>query len=158
MSLSKTSPTFCVFCYRNNNSLVNNESKNTSIKRFVKLVGRFVYTGKHNRLCDSIEEIFALEIPCDNLWNSCEDCKLIIESFCETYHELKCLEMKLEWKLDKLGKIIKQANMVPSRLSQVNKVLDEFFKNDKENREKCHRSMNKFRKSISKAGKFKEKS
>ncbi len=154
MFSSKTSSSFCVFCYRSNTTSVNKINKDVLIKSFVKFVNRFVGSDKQNNIFNRVKETFASEIPSDNLLNSCDECKLIVKSFCEGYHELKCLEMQLEWKLDKLGRIIQLANLVPSRLSHVKRVFNDVSKQDQDAGQKSHRTMIKFRRAITKASKL----
>lgn len=153
MSLLRKTFSVCVFCYRNSTSPANTTNTGLLIKRFVKFVDRFVYNGKDNKLFKQTEMVMA-EIPSDNLLNSCEDCKSLLESFCEDYHKIKCLELQLDWKLSKLGKIIKLASLVPSRRSVLNKHLDDIFVHDKDVKERSFKSIKIFRKTVTKAGKL----
>lgn len=92
MSLLDKSSSFCVFCYRSNTSPVHTTNKGVLIKRFVKIVDRFVYNGKQNQLFKQTEVVMS-QIPSDNLLISCEDCKSLVERFFEDYHKIKCLEL-----------------------------------------------------------------
>lgn len=53
----------------------------------------------------------------------CENCGVIVDSFCEVFRQLKTLQLQLEWKLESVVDIMNLANRVPSRLARVRKAL-----------------------------------
>ncbi len=48
----------------------------------------------------------------DSSFSSCENCETIITQFSYLYHEMKCLELQLFWKLESLGKVMNLADEV----------------------------------------------
>ncbi len=48
-------------------------------------------------------------------FGSCQDCEMISTQVLDVYHDLKCFELRLFWKLETLGKVMKLADKVPSR-------------------------------------------
>ncbi|CAL8130022.1 unnamed protein product [Orchesella dallaii] len=104
----------CIFCYRerslgcSNNVNHNEELGNRiTLNRFVELAKRLLNTNlpPHDTGAKHGNGIFG----------TCEDCKFVVDSFCKLYHEWKCLELEVEWRLNKLCNVMKCADRVSSR-------------------------------------------
>lgn len=74
--------------------------------------------------------------------------------FFETFHLFKSLELKLNWKLDKLKEKISYANKVPSRWVNVRTALEKFHMNDPSKTLTSQSTIRQFRETIVKAGNF----
>lgn len=124
MNLSDTEECshLCLFCLRkactfgNSNILKENLLK---IKAFTNMLDRFVRcsTKEREKLVEQLDMEYIL-LSC------CNDCLILINGFCEYYHQFKCLELELEWKIWKLVRIMTLANKVPSRIIQLNNALE----------------------------------
>ncbi|CAL8130016.1 unnamed protein product [Orchesella dallaii] len=116
----------CTFCYRDNSSAsvsragkvnCDNGNKKEILDRFFKFTQRY-FGSSFQSTNGGIQggrdgDQIVLE--------ACADCFCEVETFCKLYHEWKCLEMKLEWKLKKLNSVIEGADKVARFGSGINK-------------------------------------
>lgn len=149
--MSSLSPQhICLLCNRSNDFLSCTTDSSGNIGKFIKFFQRFTEIGY-------FEKYFSHEKLLDNdfgaLVNTCEECSLVIDQFCEIYHQLKCFEIQLEWKLNKLVEVVKLGVKVSPRISSLDKVLEERFKNDLPKISKKHELLMPFRQYIIKTGK-----
>jgi len=95
----------CTFCLRQSAEEADdwNGTRNFAVlKQFIKGVER--YFGKEiSKECGS------------ELVEACQDCVILIKSFCDLYHDWKVLEMKMEWELRRLMNVMNSADKVRSR-------------------------------------------
>ncbi len=146
---SNASSLFCLFCYRTFDHSVKTEESSKDVQKFVRFLNRFVK-------CRDIEQC---TFP-DNLQaihtflRYCNSCKKTIDKFCEIYHNLKLLELKLDLKLNRLVDKIDHANKIPTRWLSLNKILEEVFPNDKERQAECQNGIRSLRQNVVKAGTF----
>ncbi|CAL8130020.1 unnamed protein product [Orchesella dallaii] len=119
----------CIFCYRDSslycsNNVNDNEElgNRITLNRFVKLAERWLKTNLP--LHDTVAE------HGNGIFGTCEDCKFVVDSFCKLYHEWKCLELEVEWRLQKLCSVMKCADRVSSRKQR----LDSKFNSSEEGR------------------------
>lgn len=124
MSKYAISTRFCLLCYKSVSSPSNTAKTTYSINKFIKFVNRFTEQKTNDNLYGLLED--------SKLVECCTTCNFIIESFCENYNQLKILELKLDFMLDCLVDKINYANKVPARWKHVNRLLEEFFLNDLE--------------------------
>ncbi|CAL8130024.1 unnamed protein product [Orchesella dallaii] len=107
----------CTFCYCDNPSVSVSEAgklncetnREEILNQFLKLTQRYFgssFQSKRSRI--GIQgrdgDKFVL--------NACSDCLCEVETFCKLYHEWKCLEMEMEWRLRKLSSVIDSTNAV----------------------------------------------
>jgi len=122
MASLENSVLVCVFCYRNSNRSIKELAESTSFYLFLKLVGRF--NGDKDAKLEKQLQLSLLDgLSLFDTLGCCEGCTLQVNGFCDTYRQFKCLEMKLEWEINKLVSIMKLANRVPSRVARVIKAL-----------------------------------
>ncbi len=97
----------CIFCYKSISPEYYNESgQNTEIvNRFCANLSKLVD-------CKGINKKRTMSSSLSSSWNSCEDYETIITKFSSIYHEMKCLELELFWKLEILGKLMNLADEV----------------------------------------------
>ncbi len=62
----------------------------------------------------------------------CQDCSHLVENICKLYHEMKRIELEVDWKVRQLKHIAAFAMRAPTRL----KVFKEKFNNSGDNRDK----------------------
>lgn len=121
VSLEK-SARFCVFCYRSGNHSTKTLAESKNLNLFIKLIERFNGQSDTKHKTEmQLDQL--LQLSLSNLLGCCEGCLVTVNGFCDIYHQFKSLEMQLEWKIDRLVNTIKLANRVPSRISQVIKML-----------------------------------
>lgn len=115
MTLTKTTIKLCTFCYKS----VPDDYKNkgNKVNQFCELLRRFV---SDYRLKTSNVSM------CASLLECCKDCEYLVNEFCEVYHQIKCLELQLYFKLKTLEEVMKMADRVPARL----KLVKQFFEGD----------------------------
>ncbi len=151
MSMLRTSTRFCLLCYKSTDSSVQTEVPSDSIKIFTKVLNRLTKTYDtdkclyENKLLDKINDL-------DRLLVFCTKCQQTILEICKTFHTIKTLELKLDWKLDKLKDKISYANKVPSRWVNVSKTFDELCQNDTSKKLDTQNSIREFRKNVVNAG------
>ncbi|CAL8130046.1 unnamed protein product [Orchesella dallaii] len=139
----------CLFCYRDSSSLpfeVNGNSDaglkgKGNLDKFVELAQRWLETNLplHSNGNGGKEEE-KQEPKAKEGFAACENCLFAVNSFCKLYHEWKCLELEVEWRLSKLCNVIKQADRVRSRKQR----LETNFKGSEEGR-KFIENVTKFR-------------
>lgn len=108
MDITKLSNQLCIYCYKpaaftEDNELNKTENEHTIHKQFLKFLFRIL------NLYDST-------FSKAQFTNCCSDCLGILKTFCDLYHQIKCIELKLNWQVDKLLNVIRWADRVPSRL------------------------------------------
>ncbi|CAL8098735.1 unnamed protein product [Orchesella dallaii] len=119
----------CSFCCKEQPSMVSySEEDGVDLRRFFKLLERlsgFHETEKHR------DRNLAVK--------TCVNCLLIMKSFCDMYHEWKCLEMKLDSELTKLRNVMKKNSQSKQMLgikfcekNQNSQLITEFRKDFKE--------------------------
>lgn len=54
----------------------------------------------------------------------CIDCSRIIKCICDYFHEIKCLELKLLWRLHTLQNVMKSGGRVPARIRVLKDVCE----------------------------------
>lgn len=79
------------------------------VKLFLKLVYRYV-SPVNQQENKSITKIARF---------CCTSCLGNVKSFNQLYHEMECLKLKLDWKLEKFKNRIEYANRVPSRFHRI---------------------------------------
>ncbi|CAL8098598.1 unnamed protein product [Orchesella dallaii] len=97
----------CSFCYQNvdeDENVLEKEEANEVLSKFRKLVSRCFAMGRKRE-----EEFSQVKLE------SCPDCLTIVTSFCDLYHQLKCLELEVEWRLSRLKKVMSLADGVEFR-------------------------------------------
>ncbi|CAL8130028.1 unnamed protein product [Orchesella dallaii] len=101
----------CIFCYREKSLDCDNDNeklgKGITLNRFVELAERCLKTNfpLHDIGTEHGNGIFGI----------CQDCQFVEDSFCKLYHEWKCLELEVEWRLNKLCRVMKCADRVSWR-------------------------------------------
>jgi len=126
MSSIQEAQTACIFCYRIIDSSEFNDSSG-NIKKFVDFLTR-LDDGTSKKLL--FERVFSKITSISKILECCTNCCVIIEEFCDIYHQIKCLELKLNWKLDTLGRKIELANRIPKRWVNFNSTLGRTFEDD----------------------------
>lgn len=76
------------------------------------------------------EEKINLEDVAFSKFECCEECLNITQKFCDFYHQYKCLKLQLVWIVCKIERIMRLANKVPTRVSQIKQVLQDFDTNE----------------------------
>lgn len=103
----------CVFCCKlihERNFSAQPEIRN--LHNFLAQFHRYLGTKRN-----SFGDILGLQSPGEKgRYLVCGNCMPVITSFCDMYHETKCLELKTRWKVETLLSVMKQANRVPSRM------------------------------------------
>lgn len=119
MSALKNPQRFCVFCYKTLEPSFKSDDSLNGIKKFIKILN------SHVKVKNS--DVFLLETICDidSLLECCTKCKETITTCSDIFHQLKTLELQLDWQLDKLARKINHANKVPARWINFNKILGE---------------------------------
>ncbi len=153
MSVSKVLDGFCLFCYRTYN--ISNKSNNGTdkVNNFVKFLGRFMNCPE---LENKLIKLELSECPLDLIMESCVDCQSATEKFCDVYNQIQYLELKLEWELEKIVKVIKLGSKVPSRISALNSILEQTMGNYLENGANVKNMIQKFRNIVVRKGKYKQ--
>lgn len=59
---------------------------------------------------------------------SCVECKNLVVTVCEMYHEIKCLELKMIWRLETFRTVIRSGGRVPSRMKILKETCDKLDK------------------------------
>lgn len=78
----------CVFCYKSGKRLVKEAENFENIDKFTKFVGRYaVRNGVDNPLVEG--ELDELETLLKKKFESCNECKITIDEFCQLYREFK---------------------------------------------------------------------
>ncbi|ODM93430.1 Gastrula zinc finger protein XlCGF48.2 [Orchesella cincta] len=91
----------CSFCYKNvDEGELEKEEVDEVLAKFVKLARRY-FGGKE------MEHLVKLE--------SCPQCFKVVTSFCDLYHQLKCIELEMEWRVSKLKEVMSSADKVEFR-------------------------------------------
>lgn len=117
----------CVFCSSTFPLLKQDFSKN--LHRFLTILER--RSGKKVKRLQKIFSIFHASLPGTEhldhsaLIASCPVCSHIMESCCDYYHEIKCLELKLLWRLQTFSKLMKSGGRVQSRVTVMKNACDE---------------------------------
>ncbi len=138
------SPSFCVACFKSITTTTDAVSKNSEkIQKFNKFLTRLLGDGwaENKNLLQN-----------NHAYITCEECNFTLDSFCELYHQIKCLELQLDLKLDKLMGIVKSSDGVTSKLTTVNKVLQLVFQDDIAKIEETLNEIKMIRQNIIKAG------
>lgn len=82
---------FCVFCYKSGRSSKKESDNGETIEKFPKFVGKYAArNGVKNIMAEG--ELDELKILLEWKLECCTKCKIIIEAFCNLYHELKVVE------------------------------------------------------------------
>lgn len=117
----------CLLCNGSNSFSSTTTDLSCEIRKFIKLLRRFIEddSNENKILVESL-----LESEYSNLLNWCEKCFSAVDQFSKLFHELKCLEMQLEWRLGELIKRIELGSKLPPRTFNFGKLLNETFKNN----------------------------
>lgn len=95
---------FCVFCYKKTeNSYLKTDDMSASIKSFTKVLNGFTRLTKTYQNVHKVDNRL-LKILSENnkLLMYCSKCYAVIIALCKTYHQMKTLELQLDWKLGNL--------------------------------------------------------
>lgn len=133
-STSQVLPCFCVVCLKSIDlpTCWQENSKNSEkINTFIKFLTRFV---------GNLEADYRKLLKNNYAYFTCEECDLTIKSFCEIYNQIKCLELQLDLKLDKLVRKVKYSNTATNQLHDIEKG------------DKCQKEIQMIRQTIIKAG------
>lgn len=84
------------------------------IQEFSRFLGRYSDQKIDLRFCVSWD---ANNLGC------CSDCLALTNEFCRVYHQIKCMELQLEWNLERIVQIIRKAGRVPSRVKRFRHVV-----------------------------------
>ncbi len=148
MSLQQSSTRFCLFFYKGISSGGKIRDNLHEIKRFLKILSRLLCT-------ETIDNEFPIKTNHANgLLNCCKECEIIIVSFCELYNQIKCLELKLDAKLDRLVGKVEVSNKIPSRWMNVKKALQLTFQDDINKIHESRDGLIKIRQGVIKSGKY----
>lgn len=122
---SQIAQSFCLFCYKSTHSFPESADYLQDVKKFVKNLFSFVGGRTSTENAGLVEQhINELSFHSD-LFNCCAECKLIIDEFCQLYHQLKCLELKLDWKLDNILGIVDLSSGRPNRWTKIRKAMEQ---------------------------------
>lgn len=96
----------CIFCLDFKNGQP--ENSNELMPRFLKLVRRHFKEKIKSSSNKADRGIASAEI---NLkLDSCTKCSIVMNLYCQVYHAMKCLELQLNYLMDKLSCVIKCAD------------------------------------------------
>lgn len=126
----------CIYCAKSFNLDVTYfNSTKTLLHRFLLLLGR-----KFERKIRNKERIFInglMHTPHGSNYRdpvkdraqataiaTCPECTQFLRSCCDLYHEVKCLELKLLWRLQTFAKIMKLGGRVAPRVSVLKEACD----------------------------------
>ncbi len=154
MSSISEYPTFCLFCYKSVSSDVESADNLESIKHFVNQLFRFVGGGKCSDNAEIIEQDINKFTLNSELLNCCEECKITIAEFSQVYHQLKCLELQLDLKLDKLLGVIELSSKIPKRWTNIRKTLEQTMEGNIKKVERNQSLIKGIRQQIIKSGKL----
>lgn len=108
MTLTNCTKTLCTFCFKQVcfTKYEDNLEKVETGKKFYKNLQRLV-KDKSSCLILSSEAVF------------CRDCEFLASEFCDIYHQVKCLKLQLQWKLEKMTRVMELAERVPTRFKSL---------------------------------------
>lgn len=145
MSTLQKPSSFCVFCYKLVDNSLSSVKTTENVEKFFNVVNRFASRKDQRTLYN--------DLSISKLVDCCYNCEKIVKEFCANYNNLKLLELKLDFILDKLVEKINYANNVPARWMHVNQVLEEAFPNGLDQKAESQRRIRAFRQNVIEAGK-----
>lgn len=116
-------------CYKENKQCINssNDYGNKVFSKFVTFLARHLLEqngcSKFNQSLfteayKSLQKFNNSDILCNNV-QICKDCEIFAQNFCDYYQKIKELELQLDFKVDKLWDILKDADKVPLKVNQL---------------------------------------
>lgn len=109
----------CLFCYKSISPEYHNAQNRAEVNKFCTNLTRLLNSS-------SKKETSSFALSSKSSFGSCGDCEILITQVSHIYHELKCLELKLFWKVERLGKVMNFADKLPSRVAH----MTQHFKSD----------------------------
>lgn len=151
----------CIYCARSYSfDLSYYHSSRNLLHRFLTLVRRhfernqktdtkfihMVLQNENNYNCEDSAKHCADNV----IIAECPECAGLLRSCCDFYHEIKCLELKLLWRLQTFVKIMKLGGRLPTRVAVLKKACENLDEEDDLHRDtsNAYEKVERFRKQL----------